>query len=71
MSPMWKQGCTFQLRQSVIKEIYDCHPGIVRTEALVRLYFWWPSLDELIETCVKQCKTCQVHQSISELASNN
>ena len=33
-------------------------------KALVRSYFWWPSLDEMIETCVKQCKTCQVNQNM-------
>ena len=33
-------------------------------KALARSYFWWPSLGEMIETCVKQCKTCQVNQSM-------
>ena len=26
-------------------------------KALVWWYFWWPSLDEMIETCIKKCKT--------------
>ena len=54
----------FQLCERVISELHDCHPGIVRMKALTRSYFWWPSLDEIIETCVKQCKTCQVNQNM-------
>ena len=53
----------FQLRESVINELHYCHPGIARIKVLARSYFWWPSLDEMIETCVKQCKTCEVNQS--------
>ena len=33
-------------------------------KALSRSYFWWPSLDEMTKTCVKQCKTCQVNQNM-------
>ena len=57
----------FQLRESVIKELHEHHPGIVRMKTLAQSYFWWSSLDELIETCVKQCKTCQVNQSMPAL----
>ena len=58
----------FQLRERVINKLRDCHSGIVRMKALARSYFWWPSLDEVIETCVKQCKTCQVNQNMPALA---
>ena len=54
----------FQLRESVINELHNCHPGVVRMKALARSYFWWHSLDEMIETCVKQCKTWQVNQNM-------
>ena len=52
----------FQLREKVINKLHDCHPGIAQTKALS--YFWWPSLDEMIETSIKQCKTCQVKRGI-------
>ena len=58
----------FQLRELVINKLHDCHPEIVRMKALAGSYFWWPSLDEMIETCVKQCKTCQVNQNMPALA---
>ena len=32
----------FQLREHVINELYDCHLGIVRMNALAQLHFWWP-----------------------------
>ena len=54
----------FQLRERVINELHDCHPGIFKMKALARSHFWWPSLDEMIKTCVKQCKTCQVNQNM-------
>ena len=55
---------SFQLRESVINQLHDCHPGIARMKALTRSYFWWPSVDEMVETAVKQCITCQVNQSM-------
>ena len=58
----------FHLCERVINELHDSHPGIVRMKALVRSYFLWPSLDEMIETCVKQCKTCQVNQNMTASA---
>ena len=53
----------FQLGKSVIKELHGCHPGVFKMKALARSY-WGPSLDEMIKACVKQCKICQVHQSM-------
>ena len=44
--------------------IYECHPGIARIKTLARSYFWWPSLDEIIETCIKQCKICHVNKTM-------
>ena len=42
----------FQLLERVTKELHDFH------------VIWSPFLDEMIATCVKQCKTCQVNQSM-------
>ena len=42
----------FQLLERVTNELHDFH------------VIWSPFLDEMIATCVKQCKTCQVNQSM-------
>ena len=47
------------LRKSVLKELHECHPGIVRSKNLARSYLWWPYLDSDIESVVKECTTCQ------------
>ena len=47
------------LRKSVLKELHECHPGVVRMKNLARNYLWWPYLDSDIESVVKECTTCQ------------
>ena len=32
----------FQLPERIINELHDCHPGIIRMNALARSYSWWP-----------------------------
>ncbi|XP_041822728.1 uncharacterized protein K02A2.6-like [Chelmon rostratus] len=46
------------LRPKMLKELHE-HLGIVRTKALARSHFWWPSLDIEIEAMVESCPTCQ------------
>ena len=61
-------GCrvviSLQFRERVINKLHDCHLGVVRMKSLPQLYFWWLSLDEMIETYIKQCKMCQVNQNM-------
>ena len=52
-----------RLQQEVLNELHQSHPGIVRMKALSRSYFWWPALDQDIESRVKSCLECQSHQS--------
>ena len=47
------------LRRQMLKELHEEHLGIVRTKALARSHFWWPSQDAEIEDLVKSCLTCQ------------
>lgn len=47
------------LRPQVLKELHEEHLGIVRTKALARSHFWWPTLDTEIEAMVNSCPTCQ------------
>lgn len=47
------------LRPKMLNELHEEHLGIVRTKALARSYFWWPSLDDEIEAMVNDCLTCK------------
>ena len=51
------------LRNTVLMELHDVHPGISRMKALSRSFFWWPKMDEDIETLAKSCSTCAVNQA--------
>ena len=47
------------LRQQVLEELHEGHPGMTRMKALARSYVWWPQLDEDIERHVGACVSCQ------------
>ncbi|XP_064472856.1 uncharacterized protein K02A2.6-like [Ornithodoros turicata] len=48
-----------KFQTTVLSELHDGHPGIVRTKVFARSYVWWPSLERDIEECVKTCLDCQ------------
>ena len=56
------------LRDTVLNELHDTHPGICRMKALARSYVWWPGIDNDIETLVKECEPCQHHQNMPQTA---
>ena len=47
------------LRQKILKELYQGYSGIVQMKALARSHVWWPGLDEDITNMVKGCVECQ------------
>ena len=51
------------LREQVIEELHQSHPGIVRMKSIARSYFWWPKLDKDIEVREKSCIQCKSVQS--------
>ena len=51
------------LRETVLKELHEVHPGISRMKALARSFVWWPGIDKDIEMTVKSCKQCCCNQS--------
>ena len=58
-------------RQTVLQELHEGHPGIVRMKALSRMYVWWPSINTDIEKSVRLCYGCQEVQSSSPVAPLN
>ena len=55
-----------QLKDQVLTELHDTHPGIVRMKAIARSHVWWPQIDSDIEDMVKSCPSClSVKQSPS------
>uniref|UniRef100_A0A914CQ61 RNA-directed DNA polymerase n=1 Tax=Acrobeloides nanus TaxID=290746 RepID=A0A914CQ61_9BILA len=47
------------LRNRVLKQLHQGHPGIERSKALARRYVYWPKIDDSIEYYVKNCNGCQ------------
>ena len=52
-----------KLRQAVLEELHDVHPGVTRMKALARSYVWWPNMDQDIESISKHCETCCINQN--------
>ena len=52
-----------KLRQAVLEELHDVHPGVTRMKALARSYVWWPNMDQEIEQISKHCETCCINQN--------
>ena len=48
-----------QVREEVMCELHEAHPGIARMKSLARQYVWWPRIDADLEHKVKTCKACQ------------
>ena len=48
-----------KLRERVLQELHESHPGSSRMKRLARQYVWWPRMDEDIERMVKNCSNCQ------------
>ena len=49
----------YKLRQHVLQEIHEGHPGIVRMKCFARSYVWWPSLNVDLEKQAHECLKCQ------------
>lgn len=60
--PTTRQYVPENLRQRILQwthtSLSSVHPGIQRTEELVRNTFWWPSLSNDVSMYVKSCSVC-------------
>ena len=54
----------FELKEKILIELHENHPGIVRMKAFARSYVWWPNIHSEIEMTVKSCKSCQINQAM-------
>ena len=56
------------LRERVLQELHEGHPGNVRMKSLARLHVWWPKLDQSIASVVRDCakfqSNCKSHHCI-------
>ena len=57
-----------KLRNKVLIELHDSHPGISRMKNLARQYVWWPGMDKDIEKEVQTCSTCQASRNMPQSA---
>ncbi len=48
------------LRESVMEELHQGHPGVSRMKAVARSFVWWPGLDKDLELVASSCKSCKM-----------
>lgn len=56
------------LRERVLQELHEGHPGIMRMKSLARLHVWWPKLDQSIASVVRDCAKCQLTRNKPQIA---
>ena len=66
-SDVFHLGCK---EATVLQELHNQHPGIVKMKMLSRMHVWFPGIDRRIEEMVKNCNEClkvarEPHKSIT------
>ena len=56
---LWGLRVIEQLRNKVLKELHQSHPGISRMKSLSRIHTWFPTVDHEIDNIVKSCQSCE------------
>ena len=56
------------LRDRVLGQLHETHPGICRMKGIARTHVWWPKIDEHIEHVVRNCSECQLQQPLPTAA---
>ena len=56
------------MRQCVLDELHESHPGIAKMKSLARHYVWWPKMDADIEQVIRVCDTCQSTRALPAVA---
>lgn len=47
-----------KFRNMLIEELHSTHMGSSKMKSLARQYFWWPKLDQDLESCSRNCNAC-------------
>ncbi|CAD6198490.1 unnamed protein product [Caenorhabditis auriculariae] len=50
------------LRNRILKQLHEGHPGVARMKVLARQYVFWTNINADIESFVKKCRNCQEAQ---------
>ena len=68
------------LRENIMMENHDTpiagHPGIIKTQELIKRNYWWPKIHKDIEDYVRGCDSCQRNKisrqsKVTELAPHD
>ena len=54
------------LHSKLIQLAHKSHQGIVRTKQRLRSLYWWRSMDEDVETAIKNCFVCVTHDKTAK-----
>ena len=60
-----------ELRETILQELHEAHPGIVRMKALARSYVWWPGIDNVIESVAKRMCTLPASSEYAACCPNS
>ena len=55
-------------RSLLLQQLPETHSGITRMKSLACGFVWWPGIDAELESLVRQCSICQLHQKSPPLA---
>ena len=48
-----------KFQDSLLDELHENHPGIVKMKSLARMHIWWLRIEIDIESKVNNCIACQ------------
>ena len=51
-----------KLQQDLLEELHQTHPGMVKSKEIARNNFWWPGINQQIESIAKSCPGCTMHR---------
>ena len=59
-----------KLQNRILRDFYTGHPGKNRMKSLMRIYVYWPKMDNDITDMIEKCKSCALAAKAPPLLSN-